>query len=174
MPITTASSPADRHIPLPGREHRGEAARSRRLHRSALVLALAACTGPAAATPARAALPAPVMTTDTKLATAGFYRLTWTTTARQVELQEATDAGFHHPVTVYSGPDRASLLSGKPDGTWFYRVRAEDGKRPSPWSRAVRVTVAHHSLTRALLFLALGVLVFLSIVLMILRARESE
>jgi hypothetical protein len=138
------------------------------------MLALGVCTGLATAAPARAMVPAPGLTTDTSRATAGFYRLSWTTSARRVELQEATDAGFQHPVTLYSGPDHAALLSGKPNGTWFYRVRAEDGNRPSPWSRAVRVTVAHHSLGRAMLFLALGVLVFLAIVLMILRAREPE
>jgi hypothetical protein len=159
---------------MPGAHRAVAGTGDRRRHRTALVLALAVCAGPIAAVPARAGLPAPDLATDTTLATAGFYRLSWTTTARQVELQEAADAGFQHPVTLYTGPDHASLLSGKPDGTWFYRVRAEDGNRTSPWSRAVRVTVAHHSLVRAVLFLSLGILVFLSIVLLILRAREAE
>jgi hypothetical protein len=103
---------------------------------------------------------APRLSVDNTVVTAGFYRLSW-------------EAGFDNPATTYTGPDRATVISGKPNGSWFYRIRTLQDKNAGPWSEPLTVTVAHHSLTRALLFLALGVTVFIATVLMIVRGSEK-
>lgn len=116
-----------------------------------------------------AALPAPKLSSDTDTATAGFFRLSWTTDVGRVEVQEADNPEFLDANTSYMGFDRATLVSGKPDGIWYYRIRAWDEAVPGPWSAPVSVSVAHHPLSRAFTFLGLGVIVFIAIVLMIVR-----
>jgi hypothetical protein len=118
-------------------------------------------------------LVAPRLSVDNSVATAGFYSLSWETGIERVELQEASEPGFDNPLTAYTGPDRASVISGKPNGTWFYRIRALDDQRAGPWSEPLSVTVAHHSLARALLFLGLGLTVFIATVLMIVRGSDK-
>jgi hypothetical protein len=119
--------------------------------------------------PARDDVRAPRLHADTDIATAGFYRLSWEAGAGRVELQEAESPGFAHPATRYLGHDRATVISGRPDGVWYYRLRSRDDARAGPWSETVRVTVQHHPLSRALLFFGLGIAVFLATLLMILR-----
>lgn len=116
---------------------------------------------------------APRLSVDNTVVTAGFYRLSWEAGIERVELQEATEPGFDNPATTYTGPDRATVISGKPNGTWFYRIRALHDKNAGPWSEPLTVTVAHHSLSRALLFLGLGVTVFIATVLMIVRGSDK-
>lgn len=132
---------------------------------SAVLLLL--CLFPAA--PVLAQNSAPRLSSDSDVATAGFFRLSWETEAGRVELQEATAPGFRSPVISYSGPDRATVISGKPNGEWYYRVRAVEEDRPESWSETVKVTVAHHNPSRALLFLSVGIVVFVAIVMMIVR-----
>jgi hypothetical protein len=117
---------------------------------------------------------APRLFVNNTIATAGFFRLQWETQSKQVELQVATNPEFQNPTTAYIGPDRATVISGKPDGTLYYRVRALDTPKPSPWSESVIVEVRHHSLPRALMFLTLGVLVFLITVTMIVLGVRKE
>ncbi len=138
-----------------------------------LLTAMVALVAPSLnASPADDAV-APRLSVDNSLATAGFYRLSWETGNERVELQEATEPGFVHPSMAYTGPDRATVISGKPSGTRFYRIRGLDNQRVGPWSEPLAVTVAHHSLSRALLFLGLGVTVFIATVLMIVRGSDK-
>ena len=117
---------------------------------------------------------APALASDTEIATAGFYRLSWKTDKPgRVELQQADNPAFTHATLRYSGPDRASVISGMPNGKWYYRVRTLDDLDPGPWSKPVEVTVAHHPLSRAFMFFALGVAVFLATVVLILRGEEQ-
>lgn len=112
---------------------------------------------------------APRLRSDSDVATAGYFRLSWETDAARAELQEASSPEFHNPVTAYLGPDRATVFSGKPNGTWYYRVRALGNPHAGPWSEPVAVVVAHHSLSRALMFLALGIFIFIAMVLLVVR-----
>jgi hypothetical protein len=106
---------------------------------------------------------------DMDVATAGYFQLRWVADS-SIELQESRSADFASPRTVYTGPDAARVLSGKPDGGWYYRV----GVRNGDVSNTVKVIVRHHSLERALAFFAVGLTVFLATLLMIVRgARES-
>jgi hypothetical protein len=136
---------------------------------AALLLAglLAVSTG-------QAQSPAPHLSSDSDVATAGYFRLSWETDAAQVELQEANDGAFTHAHTYYKGADRAAVVSGKANGTWYYRIRAIEDGQAGPWSSAALVTVAHHSLSRALLFFAVGLAVFIAIGAVVIRgARKS-
>jgi hypothetical protein len=111
----------------------------------------------------------PKLSVDSEIATAGFYRLNWPPPAGQVELQESTDPVFRDPATRYVGHDSATLISGKPDGQWYYRIRALSGTHTGDWSNTVAITVNHHSLVRALLFLSLGIVVFFATMLLVMR-----
>ncbi len=121
--------------------------------------------------PPRIAMAAlPVLESDLPVATAGYYRLSWAldgaaATLPVFELQESLKADFADPATVYRGPDEASVMSGRGDGEYWYRVRAADGD----WSEPVNVVVRHHPLSRALGFFAVGALVFLAILVVIVR-----
>jgi hypothetical protein len=130
---------------------------------------------------AAGSLPPPLLKTDTPMATAGFYRLTWIWHGDGqpiFELQEAATPEFDHPRVLYDGADEASSLSGREDGSYYYRVRARsDGDPAGPWSDTVEVTVQHHPLWRAIAFFAGGAVVFLATFALIiggtLRARKE-
>jgi hypothetical protein len=102
----------------------------------------------------------PELFASTDLSDTGHYRISWEVSDKgaAVELQESVTANFTEPIVIYEGLDSSSVLSGRLDGTYHYRARAAGG----PWSQPVAVTVQHHSLTEALLFLAMGAVVFLA------------
>lgn len=118
----------------------------------------------------------PTVSVSPERAAGGFYRLAWEGPPdARFEVQEADSGTFDEPRPVYTGHDTASVISGKSDGDFFYRVRIVDEAEPGPWSETARVTVAHHSLTRALQFFSVGALVFAVLVLVIARgAREDR
>jgi hypothetical protein len=133
---------------------------------------------------ASAALASPPLrlASDTDVATAGFYRLEWqgdgagaAATGDRFELQECTRADCADAVPLYRGPDLATVISGRRDGTRYYRVRAvpDDGDRAG-WSNVVEVTTAHHPLSRALAFFTAGALVFALTLGLILRGSRHE
>jgi len=136
-----------------------------------LIILVTACLSGIGVTQAGDAVP--LLSTSTDVATAGFYQLSWETDAENIELQEATQSAFRNPTTYYKGADRATVISGRPNGTWYYRVRAVTSEQSGTWSEPVKVTVAHHSLSRALMFLSLGVIIFLAIVVLIIRGPEK-
>jgi len=111
----------------------------------------------------------PRLSVDNAVASAGFFRLSWETDAKRVELQVDSSPDFQDPTTAYLGPDRATVISGKPDGTLYYRIRALGNPSSGPWSEPVMVEIRHHSLARALMFLSLGILVFSITVIAIVR-----
>jgi len=121
-----------------------------------------------------ALLAAPHIETDTEVATAGYYVLRWSAATTDVEVAEFANPGDGDPSIIYKGPDRATLISGQPDGTRIYRVREIGAGEPTAWSEPVSVTVAHHPLSRALTFFGIGAVVFLATLTLIVRgARRS-
>ena len=122
----------------------------------------------------------PLLTTDTQLATAGYYQLSWRPGSAQVshkalhfELQQSATADFQSVKTIYRGPDRASVISGQPDGDYYYRIRAMNDQTSTAWSRPVVVEVRHHSLVRALGFFATGAAVFfVTLLFIVFRSRH--
>ena len=60
----------------------------------------------------------------------GFYTIGWGTATGSVTaylLYEATNSGFTGQVQVYSGPGTSKAISGKVNGSYYYRVRACNG-----------------------------------------------
>ena len=115
---------------------------------------------------------APRLASDSAVSTAGFFQLTWSgPEAAEYELVEAGSADFAPATVRYRGPDLATVVSGKPDGDYHYRIRAWVDGTPSAWSEDVQVSVQHHPLARALTVLALGALVFAAILVVILRGE---
>lgn len=125
-----------------------------------LSLILAALLVPAAAEPLR-------LRADTEQATAGYFVLDWQAPPGRFELRERRGDGPHR--ILYSGPDTARLISGRPDGAYHYRIRRVGEPQ---WSEAVLVTVEHHPLSRALAFFGLGALVFLATLLLVVRGAR--
>jgi hypothetical protein len=101
----------------------------------------------------------------------GYYQLSWDTD-EAVNLIEAEIADFSDGVVVYSGLDSGHVVSGKPDGVWFYRLEAADGG--GVLSDPAVITVRHHSLARAFSFFALGAVVFLATLGLIFFARPGS
>lgn len=113
---------------------------------------------------------APELRADTRVATAGFYQLRWFADS-PVELEESQNENFGSPHVVYRGSDAARVMSGKPDGVFYYRVRdTDDGSV----SNVVEITVRHHSLERAVAFFSLGAVVFLATLLLIATGARSR
>ncbi len=106
------------------------------------------------------AVEAPALASDAPVAEAGTYRLHWTGDGRSVELQQADTQAFATPRTLYRGTDAARVISGRPDGVSYFRIRYLEP--PGPWSATVRVEVRHHDLAEALGLFGVGALVFLS------------
>lgn len=106
---------------------------------------------------------------DTDVAAAGYYQLRWSSTS-PVTLEEARTADFTSPRIIYRGSDAATVMSGKSDGDFYYRIRSRDSNARS---NVVKVTVRHHSLERAFAFFALGATVFIATLLLIVTGARS-
>ena len=123
----------------------------------------------------------PTLSSDTAVATAGYYRLEWdwedspASAPASFEVQESTRADFRDAQPLYRGPDLATVISGRRDGSRYYRVRAaSDNDAHSAWSKVVEVETAHHPLSRALAFFAAGALVFSLTLTLILRGSARH
>lgn len=115
-----------------------------------------------------AAQPPIELEASTGLSDTGHYRVSWSADEdAEVTVQEASTADFSDARTIYRGADRATVLSGRLDGTYFYRARAEDG----PWTAPLAVEVRHHSLTTAFAYLGVGAVVFLATAVLIVAGH---
>ena len=112
------------------------------------------------------------LSSDSKVATAGYYQLLWSGQSKQFQLQESFSADFNTYELIYEGKDLARVVSGKPNGDYFYRVSA--GENNSLVSNIVKVTVSHHPLENAILFFIAGAIVFISTLILILNANKKQ
>ena len=110
---------------------------------------------------------------DSDVATAGYYQLSWKSQQKNIQLQESATADFSSPKVIYSGPDRARVVSGKPDGDYFYRVAEENNTHPV-FSNTVKVTVHHHPLKTAIMFFIAGLIVFIATFTLIISGIRRE
>jgi hypothetical protein len=95
---------------------------------------------------------APSVLTVPATSTTGNYRVSWTSVSGNpsYELAEATDAGFTSPAVLYTGPGTAFQVTGRPDGTYWYRIRAVNSVGNSAWtdgSNSCQVTVTSAACT---------------------------
>ena len=113
-----------------------------------------------------------VLQSDTQTANAGYYQLSWSMPQELqgvVYLVQEQSPGEPTRKKVYRVSDTAMVISGKPDGTYIYRVSSADIQHGS---NTVEVIVAHHSLSTAFRFFALGAVVFLVLLMVILRGNK--
>jgi hypothetical protein len=116
----------------------------------------------------QAASHAPEISASPDLARAGYFHLRWALDDVDVDhytVEEAADPDFTESGVLYEGADRATVISGRGDGTFHFRVRAtlSDGGE-SGWSDTQTVEVAHHPRAQAIGLFILGGLVFLATV----------
>lgn len=120
----------------------------------------------------------PSLDVNTTTSTDGYYVLSWdisgesSSQAQEFTLEESPSQDFSSASLIYSGPDKSRVISGKPDGSYFYRVSLSDDSAAS--SDVIAVEVAHHSIQRALFFFVLGFVVFGSILFTVLRGAPEE
>ncbi len=103
----------------------------------------------------------------------GYIKLAWEgpNEVESYEIQESTSRNFETFRTVYTGPDKATFISGLKDGDYYYRLRREGGN----WTTPIVLTVTHHSLELAFILFGLGALVFiLTVWVVISGARASS
>jgi hypothetical protein len=114
----------------------------------------------------------PQLESDTDLSTEGYFQLSWhSEQPGNFELQQAPSEDFHHARSIYQGEDMATVISGLPNGRYFYRVRHENS---TTWSEPVRVAVKHHPLSRAFGFFSLGAVMFLATLLVLIKGARSR
>ena len=120
---------------------------------------------------------APELNSDTEYSTAGYFQLSWSApsstmaAADRFLLQQAENPDFNDAKTLYQGPDRASLISGLADRTYYYRVRLHDA---TDWSETLAVEVKHHALSRAFGFFILGAIMFLITTFVLLKGANAR
>ena len=132
-------------------------------------------------------LPLPALSAEVHLesssdrATAGFFRLSWAPVqiddadGLEYQLQVSSDAEFSQPGHVYQGPDLARVISGKSDADYYYRIRAiKDSETMTGWSDSIKVTVAHHPLSRAAMFFVAGAIIFVSLLVFIITHHRTQ
>ncbi len=110
------------------------------------------------------------LSADSDVSTEGYFQLRWEA-AEPIRLVESDSRDFRDARVVYEGPDTATVLSGKPDGVYHYRIESIAGR--TPIGEPVSVTVAHHSLARALAFFAVGAVVFLATLALIVLGNRT-
>ncbi|MCB0261612.1 MAG: hypothetical protein KDE52_17470 [Calditrichaeota bacterium] len=115
-------------------------------------------------------LEAPQFVTPTEnIVNAGYIRIRWMAIPSdnqnetvEYELQQSTEKDFGNFRVKYKGVDLASYVSGLPNGTFYYRIKAIDTAtgNESLWSAPIKVDVVHHSLTLAFWLMGIGSIVF--------------
>jgi hypothetical protein len=77
----------------------------------------------------------------------GTYTIAWAASisATSYDLEEATDAGFVSAQLIYSGSQLSTLVSGRANGTYWYRVRATNSFGASKWTAGANPCQVHHT-----------------------------
>lgn len=99
--------------------------------------------------------------------TAGYATLAWPNVEGESFVLEENVSGNWRP--VYDGPDRATTLSGRADGDFTFRLKADGHLVGDP----ISLTVAHHPLSRAWAFFAVGAGMFLALVGVLVRGSRK-
>ena len=112
------------------------------------------------------------LTTNTTLATEGYFVLSWSTDFDSVTLLQSNSSDFQNPFAREIPGSGEITITGLTDGDYHFRLQRDGGAV----SNLLTVSVLHHSLTRALLFFLLGLALFITLVTTILigtnRARD--
>lgn len=73
----------------------------------------------------------------------GEYTVSWgaVANANSYILEEDITDSFSNPIEVYNGPNTATVVTGQPAGTYFYRVKAANTLGASDWSDSKSITL---------------------------------
>ena len=100
----------------------------------------------------------------------GAYRISW----------KGPDGALYrleeNGTLLYQGPHQASTVTGREAGVYDYRVSVmnDTGQEVSNWSQPCRVEVSPPSLALALTLFSLGLVVFLSTLILIVRGHKKH
>ena len=83
---------------------------------------------------------------------------------------EMTREGTSAPRLLYSGPNHSLFVSGLANGRYSLQLTDAAGQSSPP----LVLTVAHQSLSRALILVALGTVIFLATLAVIFRGARDE
>lgn len=97
----------------------------------------------------------------------GAYRLSWTGPKDAEFVVEET--GPEGTERVYEGPNLATTVSGRVEGTYAYRVGAGEA-----WSSTCEVLVDPPALSTALTFFGFGLFVVAATVLLVVRGHRAH
>jgi len=80
--------------------------------------------------------PSPALLTVPALSSSGAYRVSWSASigAKTYEFQESANAAFLVPSCLLVSAETTYDVSGRTNGTYFYRVRARNGAGASDWT----------------------------------------
>jgi hypothetical protein len=101
----------------------------------------------------------------------GVIQVRWSG-ADGVVLEESRRPDFADAREVYRGTDRSTVLTGRIDGAYHYRLLALDGS--DPIAPDVNVEVAHHPLPRAFAFFGVGLFVFVCTTALVLSDPDPS
>ena len=90
---------------------------------------------------------APALTDPGTTDTDGSYTVSWSSVsgATSYTLEEDTSGSFGSPTVVYSGSSTSKYITGRSDGTYYYRVNACNARGCSGWSNVedIEVSTSH-------------------------------
>lgn len=112
------------------------------------------------------------LNTDTTLSTEGYFVLNWSSDLPDsfpLVLEQARSVTFPGSRTINVPANGAITITGLADGEYYYRL-GTDGE----YSNVVAVTVAHHSLGRALGFFLTGLSLFLVLLFTIVHGSRRR
>jgi hypothetical protein len=100
----------------------------------------------------------------------GAYRISWKGPDGAVYRLE------ENGTLLYQGPHKASTVTGREAGIYDYRVGVldETGREVAGWSQPCQVEVSPPSLALSLTLFSLGLVVFLSTLILIVRGHKKH
>lgn len=96
----------------------------------------------------------------------GAFRISWSgSEGRDVRLEE-------NETLLYAGPDEATTVSGRPEGEYSYRIGYGDSGEV--WADSCRVAVSPPPLSLAFSLFGVGLIVFLSLLVVVVRGHRRS
>lgn len=98
----------------------------------------------------------------------GAYRIAWKGPAGPTYRLEENGQ------VIYEGPHLASTVTGNQEGAYVYQVGVVDGPHAGAWSPPCPVAVSPPSLSLAFGLFGMGLLVFLSVLVVVVRGHRAH